>query len=99
MDGTGYGLFAVLRSTDPEFRQLAEKHRELDRRIAEFDRLYYLTSEQERKRNTLQQQKLSLKDRMFQIMRQFELSRGRTGGRVALSTGAANPLPAPSAAD
>lgn len=99
MDETGHGLFAVLRSGNPEFRRLAEKQRALDRRIAEFDRLYYLTSEQERKRKILQQQKLGLKDQMFQIMRQFELSRGRTGGMVASSTGAANPLPAASAAD
>jgi uncharacterized protein len=70
MDETDAQLYARLQETDPEFRRLAEKHRELDRKIGEFDRIYYLTSEQERKRKDLQKQKLALKDRLYTLMRQ-----------------------------
>lgn len=70
MDETDVQLYARLQETDPEFHRLAEKHRELDRKIGEFDRIYYLTSEQERKRKDLQKQKLALKDRLYTLMRQ-----------------------------
>ena len=40
--------------------------------ISEFDRVYYLTSEQERKRKELQKLKLKIKDEMYVIMRQFQ---------------------------
>jgi hypothetical protein len=42
------------KEESPEFRRPAEKHREFDIKIGEFDRIYYLTSEQERKRKELQ---------------------------------------------
>lgn len=70
MDETDAQLYARLQETDPEFCRLAEKHRELDRKIGEFDRIYYLTSEQERKRKDLQKQKLALKDRLYALMQQ-----------------------------
>ena len=41
-------------------------------KIGEFDRIYYLTSEQERKRKELQKLKLKIKDEMYVIMRQFQ---------------------------
>ena len=64
-------LFARLKEENPEFRRLAEKHREYDIKIGEYDRIYYLTSEQERKRKELQKLKLSIKDKMYTIMRQY----------------------------
>jgi uncharacterized protein YdcH (DUF465 family) len=60
------------REENPEFRRLAEKHREYDIKIGEFDRIYYLTSEQERKRKELQKLKLKIKDEMYAIMRQVQ---------------------------
>ena len=71
MEETEAQLFARLREADPEFRRLAEKHREFDVKISEFDRIYYLTSEQERKRKELQKLKLRIKDEMYVIMRQY----------------------------
>ena len=53
MSDTEAQLFARLKEESPEFRRLAEKHREFDIKIGEFDRIYYLTSEQERKRKEL----------------------------------------------
>ncbi|MBI3079825.1 MAG: YdcH family protein [candidate division NC10 bacterium] len=70
MNETEAQLFARLKEEHPEFRRLAEKHREYDQKIGEFDRIYYLTSEQERKRKELQKMKLVVKDQMYAIMRQ-----------------------------
>ncbi|HLC21569.1 MAG TPA: DUF465 domain-containing protein [Candidatus Methylomirabilis sp.] len=70
MEETEAQLFARLREENPDFRRLAEKHREFDVKISEFDRIYYLTSEQERKRKELQKLKLRIKDEMYVIMRQ-----------------------------
>ncbi len=70
MEETEAQLFARLREENPEFRRLAEKHREFDLKISEFDRIYYLTSEQERKRKELQKLKLKIKDEMYIMMRQ-----------------------------
>lgn len=69
MNETEAQLFARLKEEDTEFRRLAEKHREFDRKIMEFDRIYYLTSDQERKRKELQKMKLKVKDEMYAIMR------------------------------
>jgi uncharacterized protein YdcH (DUF465 family) len=73
MEETEAQLFARLREEDPEFRRLAEKHRDFDIKISEFDRIYYLTSEQERKRKELQKLKLRIKDEMHVIMRQYRV--------------------------
>ncbi len=70
MGDTEAELFARLKEENPEFRRLAEKHREYDIKIGEYDRIYYLTSEQERRRKELQKMKLSIKDKMYAIMRQ-----------------------------
>jgi uncharacterized protein YdcH (DUF465 family) len=71
MEETEAQLFARLREENPEFQRLAEKHREFDLKISEFDRIYYLTSEQERKRKELQKLKLTIKDQMHVIMHQY----------------------------
>jgi len=68
MEETEAQLFARLREESPEFRRLAEQHREFDQKIAEFDRIYYLTSEQEQKRKELQKLKLKIKDEMYALM-------------------------------
>ncbi len=70
MEETDAQCFARMKAENPEFSRLAEKHRQLDRLIGEFDRIYYLTSEQERKRKDLQKQKLLIKDQLYAMMRQ-----------------------------
>ena len=71
MEETETQLFARLWEENSEFQRLAEKHREFDLKISEFDRIYYLTSEQERKRKELQKLKLIIKDQMHVIMHQY----------------------------
>ncbi len=73
MEETEAQLFARLRDESPEFRRLVDKHREFDVKISEYDRIYYLTSEQERKRKELQKLKLRIKDEMYVIMRQYRV--------------------------
>lgn len=70
MNETEAQLFARLKKENTDFRRLAEKHREFDHKIMEFDRIYYLTSDQERKRKELQKTKLKIKDEMYAIMRE-----------------------------
>src|SRR3990170_3398587 len=102
MNETEAQLFARLKEEDTEFRRLAEKHREFDRKIMEFDRIYYLTSDQERKRKELQKLKLKIKDEMYAIMRRHPLGQhrvraGRPGGArpVPDGPGAARRRPRP----
>jgi uncharacterized protein YdcH (DUF465 family) len=89
VSATEAGLFALLKAQSPEFRRLAEKHREIDQKITAFDRIYYLTSEQERKRQELQTQKFGLKAEMSKIMRAYtemndRFTRPRSGGQINL---------------
>lgn len=72
MNETEAQLFARLKAEHSDFARLAEQHREYDTKIGEFDRIYYLTSEQDRKRKELQKLKLKVKDEMYAIMRQFQ---------------------------
>ncbi len=71
-------LFARLFETSPEFQRLARKHREYDHAILDMDRIYYFTSEQERKRKELQKRKLALKDQM-QVLLAAARNDGRNG--------------------
>ncbi len=69
LDDADVQYFARLQAEDPEFARLAETYRELDRQIALYDRIYYLTSEQERKRNALQKQQWLVREQLSAIMR------------------------------
>lgn len=79
------GLFTLLKTADPEFRRLAQRHSNIDQKMVQYDRIYYLTSEQERKLKELQKQKVALKDEMARIMSEYAEDQGR-GGRYRSST-------------
>lgn len=89
MNETEAQLFARLKEENPDFRRLAEKHREYDQKIMELDRVYYLTSEQERKRKELQKMKLKIKDEMYAIMRQHMQAQNAS----VVSSGSSGPGP------
>lgn len=74
MNETEAQLFARLKAEHADFARLAEQHREYDKKIGEFDRIYYLTSEQDRKRKELQKLKLKVKDEMYTIMRHVQIN-------------------------
>ena len=60
-----------LRQTDDEFRQLADKHHELDIRLHELSHKHYLTDQEQFEEATLKKRKLALKDRMEDIVRRY----------------------------
>ena len=59
----------LLLQTDDEFRQLAEKHHELDDRLHILSSKSYLTDIEQLEEVTLKKRKLQLKDRMEDIVR------------------------------
>jgi len=56
----------LLRSND-EYRQLFEKHHQLDDRLNELTQLPYLTASEQFEEATLKKRKLALKDQMEQM--------------------------------
>ncbi len=59
----------LLIQTDGEFRQLANRHRELDDRLHELSDKQYLSEPEQVEQVTLKKRKLQLKDRMEDILR------------------------------
>jgi uncharacterized protein YdcH (DUF465 family) len=64
----------LLLQSDHHYRQLADRHHELDTRLHELSEKHYLTSTEQFEEVTLKKRKLALKDQMEEIARQF---RGR----------------------
>ncbi len=62
----------LLKKEDEEFRKLSEEHRSLDVLLAEIDGKRYLTPEEEFERKKIQKQKLSKKDRMAELVREYK---------------------------
>jgi len=67
-------LKTLLLSTDDEFRQLAEKHQELEERLRELSTRPYLSEPERVEEVTLKKRKLHLKDRMEDIVRRYRNS-------------------------
>jgi uncharacterized protein YdcH (DUF465 family) len=70
MNAEPHQLKAVLIETDPEFHDLADKHHQLDDRLHELTTKPYLSEPEQVEEITLKKQKLRLKDRMEDILRQ-----------------------------
>jgi uncharacterized protein YdcH (DUF465 family) len=66
----------MLLQTDEEFRQLADKHRELETRLNELSQKPYLSEPEQVEEVTIKKRKLQLKDRMEDIMRRVIGSNG-----------------------
>jgi uncharacterized protein YdcH (DUF465 family) len=65
-------LIEHLKQTNPEFRQLAEEHLQYERQLEEFNKLRYLSSEQELEKKRVQKIKLRGKDRMVEILKEYK---------------------------
>ena len=61
---------SLLQSND-QYRQLADRHRELDIRLNELAEKHYLSVTEGLEEVTLKKRKLALKDQMEEIARQF----------------------------
>ena len=64
----------LLLQSDDTYRQLANRHQELDTRLHELSEKHYLSTNEQFEEVTLKKRKLALKDQMEEIARQF---RGR----------------------
>jgi uncharacterized protein YdcH (DUF465 family) len=68
---------AVLLQSDDHYRQLANRHHELDTRLHELSDKHYLSTTEQLEEVTLKKRKLACKDQMEEIARHFRDSHGR----------------------
>ena len=60
-----------LLQSDPQYRELVERHHELDGRLHELTDRHYLTTSEQVEEATLKKRKLALKDEMERIAREY----------------------------
>ena len=65
-------IVEFLKKENEEFKRLSEEHRNLDGLLDEIDRKHYLTPEEEVERKKIQKQKLSKKDKMAELVREYK---------------------------
>jgi uncharacterized protein YdcH (DUF465 family) len=75
-----------LLQTDEEFRQLADKHHELDSRLHELTAKSYLSEPEQLEEVRLKKRKLQLKDRMEDILRRYRSSSPGPSSSAATSS-------------
>ncbi|MBI5196852.1 MAG: DUF465 domain-containing protein [Nitrospirae bacterium] len=62
----------ILQKENEEYKKLEEEHKVLKQRLAEIDKIKYLTPEDEIERKKIQKKKLAQKDRMAEIIREYK---------------------------
>jgi len=65
-----------LRETSQEFRELEEGHHRLDGELAELQKQHVLTPQEELTKKQMQKEKLSKKDKIAELVRQFQEREG-----------------------
>jgi uncharacterized protein len=65
-------------SSDPELKRCMEEHEEFERKLEEWNRLLYLTPEEEVERKRIQKLKLAGRDRIEAILAKYR-SQGTQG--------------------
>jgi hypothetical protein len=66
----------LLLDNDPTYRDLAERHHQLDDRLHQFNDRYYLTNSEQVEEITLKKLKLAVKDQMERIAREYAQAHG-----------------------
>ncbi|RJR22168.1 MAG: DUF465 domain-containing protein [Nitrospiraceae bacterium] len=64
-------IMRILRDENDEYKKLEEEHRRLDQTLDEMLKKKYLTTDEEVEKKKMQKQKLQYKDRMAQIIREY----------------------------
>lgn len=64
----------ILKNENEEFARIYRKHRELDEKIAELEERRYLTPEEEIQEKTMKKDKLRLKDKMAEMIKEYQAS-------------------------
>lgn len=67
----------LLLHNDPTYRELAERHHQLDHKLHQFTDRHYLTDSEQVEEVTLKKLKLALKDQMERIAREYALAHSR----------------------
>ncbi len=67
-------LLEKIQNENNEFKKLYEKHAQLKHRVEELNHMKFLSPEQEVEKKTIQKQKLKNKDRMTEIIDQYQAS-------------------------
>lgn len=64
-------IVALMRNENEEYLKLEEEHLELDKVLKKINKRKHLTPEEEVKRKEVQKQKLFVKDRMAEMIRNY----------------------------
>ena len=67
-------LLEKIQGENHEFKNLYRQHTALKNRVEELNNLKFLSTEQELEKKTIQKQKLKSKDRMIQILEEYQPS-------------------------
>ena len=67
-------LLEKVQGENEEFKKLYQEHLDLKVRVEELNKMNFLSPEQELEKKTVQKQKLKGKDRMSQILEQYQWS-------------------------
>ncbi len=62
-------VISALRSENEEYQKLEEEHKKLEQSLEEVNKKKYLTPEDELEKKNIQKQKLHIKDRMAQLVK------------------------------
>lgn len=65
-------LLEKVKTSNNEFRKLYDEHLTLKSRVEELNKMKFLTPEQEIEKKTIQKKKLQQKDRMNEIVGEYE---------------------------
>ena len=65
-------IIEKMKKENEEFRKLSDEHHHLDDQLIEIDRKVYLTPEEDMERKKMAKQKLFLKDKMAEMIRDFK---------------------------
>jgi len=71
--GSGEQITDQLRTSSPEFRELEESHHRLDVELQELLKHHVLTPQEEIIKKQIQKEKLGKKDRMADLIRQYQI--------------------------
>lgn len=66
----------LLLHNDPTYRELAERHHELDDKLHQFNDRHYLTDSEQIEEVTIKKLKLALKDQMERMAREYAQAHG-----------------------
>ncbi|TDJ53282.1 MAG: DUF465 domain-containing protein [Nitrospina sp.] len=67
-------LLAKIQNENDEFKKLYEEHSQLKHRVEALNHMKFLSPEQEVEKKTIQKHKLRNKDRMTEIIDQYQAS-------------------------